>query len=387
MKPGDPYRQVDYGYGSAPARRSGFGPGLLIGLLAVSLLVLLVRTISSVTGSGFDPDAVARPITPRGDLAQDEQATIELFQAASPSVVHITRVRSSGSLFSLREVADGTGSGFVWDGGGHVVTNFHVIQGAEELRVTLADRSSWRARLVGYEPDYDLAVVRIDAPAERLRPLPVGTSDDLLVGQKVFAIGNPFGLDQTLTTGVISGLGREILSVTERPISDVIQTDAAINPGNSGGPLLDSSGRLIGVNTAIYTQSGTSAGVGFAVPVDTVNRVVPHLLRSGRVVRPGLGVLIVPDQTARSLGVEGVVISSVLPGSAAERAGMRPATRNALGEIDLGDVIVGMDGRRIQRQDDLFAILEEHEAGDRVPVRLLRGGSEVEIEVQLQSLR
>ena len=253
--------------------------------------------------------------------------------------------------------------------------------------MTLADRSSWRARLVGYEPDYDLAVVRIDAPAERLRPLPVGTSDDLLVGQKVFAIGNPFGLDQTLTTGVISGLGREILSVTERPISDVIQTDAAINPGNSGGPLLDSSGRLIGVNTAIYTQSGTSAGVGFAVPVDTVNRVVPHLLRSGRVVRPGLGVLIVPDQTARSLGVEGVVISSVLPGSAAERAGMRPATRNALGEIDLGDVIVGMDGRRIQRQDDLFAILEEHEAGDRVPVRLLRGGSEVEIEVQLQSLR
>ncbi|HTS03462.1 MAG TPA: trypsin-like peptidase domain-containing protein, partial [Thermoanaerobaculia bacterium] len=211
--------------------------------------------------------AAPRPVTARGDLASDEKATIELFQRCSPSVVYITTLaRRPVNFFEMTEVAQGTGSGFVWDRQGHIVTNFHVIENSDSLVVTLADQSNWKATLVGAEPDKDLAVLRIGAPEAKLPPILVGTSHDLKVGQKVFAIGNPFGLDETLTTGIVSALGRTIESVTGRKIQDVVQTDAAINPGNSGGPLLDSAGRLIGVNTQIASPSGASAGIGFAVP-------------------------------------------------------------------------------------------------------------------------
>ena len=244
-----------------------------------------------------------RAITPRGDLAEDEKTTIQIYEQASKSVVFITRLRLQRDYLSLnvQQVPEGTGSGFVWDKAGHIVTNYPVIQGADSAQVTLADHSSWKARTVGAYPDKDLAVLRIDAPADKLFPIAVGTSQDLKVGQKVFAIGNPFGLDQTLTTGVISALNREIESVTHRPIQGMIQTDAAINPGNSGGPLLDSAGRLIGVNTAISSPSGASAGIGFAIPVDEVNRVVPQLIAHGKVTRPGLGVQVASDQQAKRL--------------------------------------------------------------------------------------
>jgi len=243
------------------------------------------------------PRAAPRPVAARGDLAADEQATIALFKQASPSVVYITTLaRRLVGYFDVTEVPQGTGSGFLWDGSGHVVTNFHVIQGASAARVTLHDGSEWTATLVGASPDHDLAVLRIAAPRQRLAPILVGRSGDLQVGQRVFAIGNPFGLDFTLTTGIVSALGRSIPSLTGRKIEDVIQTDAAINPGNSGGPLLDSAGRLVGVNTQIASPSGASAGIGFAVPVDTVNRVVPQLIAHGKLARPWLGIAAAGDQ-------------------------------------------------------------------------------------------
>jgi S1-C subfamily serine protease len=268
----------------------------------------------------------------------------------------------------LFESPQGTGSGFVWDQEGHIITNFHVIQEASGAKVTLADNSDWEAQLVGVAPDQDLAVLSIKAPAERLHPIPVGTSANLQVGQKVFAIGNPFGLDQTLTTGIISALGREIQARTGRDITGVIQTDAAINPGNSGGPLLDSASRLIGVNTAIFSPSGSSAGIGFAVPVDTVNRVVPQLLRHGRVIRPGLGVRIADDATVTRLGLAGVLIFDVTEGSAAARAGLRGTRRDDQGRLILGDVIVAIDDNAVTSIHDLMTVLDTYKVGDQVTV-------------------
>src|SRR5688572_4674989 len=281
-----------------------------------------------------------RAVLARGSLAEDEQNNIAVFKAASVSTVHIMTTQAQRGFFSLdaTQVPKGTGTGFIWDNRGHVVTNFHVIQGGSGAAVTLSDQTTWKAALVGAFPDRDLAVLRIDAPQEKMTPLAVGTSKDLLVGQKVYAIGNPFGLDQTLTTGIISALNREIESVTQRSIRGVIQTDAAINPGNSGGPLLDSAGRLIGVNTAIY-GAGTYTGVGFAVPVDTVNRVVPQLIAHGKVVRPGLGVSIARDSLAQRLGLQGVLVIEVSPEGGAAQAGLRPTRRDASGRLVLGDVI------------------------------------------------
>jgi S1-C subfamily serine protease len=271
-----------------------------------------------------------------------------------------------------------------------VVTNFHVIQEAQAAEVTLADQSNWPARLVGFEPDKDVAVLKIEAPRTRMRPLAIGTSHDLKVGQKVFAIGNPFGLDHTLTTGVISALGREIRSVTGRAIRDVIQTDAAINPGNSGGPLLDSAGRLIGMNTAIYSPAGnptgTYIGIGFAVPVDTINRIAPQLVSHGKVVRPGLGVVLASDQVSRALGIEGVVVLDVAPSSAAQKAGIRPSRRDAEGRVRLGDVIVAVDGEAVHSADDLQSRLEKHAVGDTVSVRVRRGDQEIDVPVTVQAL-
>lgn len=239
---------------------------------------------SSWWAGGLMPDAQPRAITPRGDLAADEQATIDLFKAVSASVVHVTNVTVHNDPFGLKvqAVPRGTGTGFIWDDNGFIVTNYHVVEGANMVRVILADRSTYDSSQIWGYPDKDLAILRINAPKKKLKPIAVGTSHDLQVGQKAFAIGNPFGLDQTLTTGIVSALDREIESVSGRPIRGVIQTSAPINPGNSGGPLLDSAGRLIGVNTAILSPSGTFAGIGFAIPVDEVNRVVPRLIAHGK---------------------------------------------------------------------------------------------------------
>jgi S1-C subfamily serine protease len=335
-----------------------------------------------------DPEAAPRAVAARGDLAADEKATVELFKAASPAVVYITNIARRRDFFSLDvfEIPQGTGSGFIWDRQGYVVTNFHVLQGGNSFEVTLADHSTWDGRPVGVEPDKDLAVLKIEAPADRLRSIAVGTSHDLQVGQKVFAIGNPFGLDQTLTTGVISALGRQIRSVTGRAIKGVIQTDAAINPGNSGGPLLDSAGRLIGVNTAIYSQTGSYAGIGFAVPVDTVNGIVPQLIAHGRVVRPGLGIVPANDALAERLGVEGVLVVEVSEDGGAAAAGIRATRRDAFGRLVLGDVIVSIDGQPVRSNDDLVGLLEQRKVGDRVKVELLRGRERLEVGVVLKAL-
>ncbi len=358
------------------------------------MLVLLIAALIWLVGSRnssrfFDPNAVPRAVTPRGDLAADEQATVKLFRQASLSVVYITTAALRRDFFNLNlsEIPQGSGSGFIWDQEGHVITNFHVIRDASSAKITLADQSVWDAQLVGAAPDKDLVVLYIDAPKSRLKPLAIGTSNDLLVGQKVFAIGNPFGLDQTLTTGIISALGREITSVSNRTITGVIQTDAAINPGNSGGPLLDSAGRLIGVNTAIYSPSGASAGIGFAVPVNTVNRVVPQLIRHGRVIRPGLGVRVADDAAARRLELPGVLILRIEAGGGARAAGLRGTRRNASGRWILGDVIVGLESERVETSDDLLNALEKHQVGDTIQVEILRGGKRLSVPVRLQAMR
>ena len=370
------------------ARRSIWAS--LIIVVACTALGLVLFRESWVRGASLnDPRAAARSVTSRGELWSDEKSTIALFRQASPAVVNITAIGVERDLFTLNlyQIPQGTGSGFVWDRNGNVITNFHVIQNADAAQVTLADQSNWKARVVGVAPDKDLAVLRIDAPSNRLQPIPIGTSKDLQVGQSVFAIGNPFGLDQTLTTGVISALNREIESITRRPIQGVIQSDAAINPGNSGGPLLDSAGRLIGVNTAIYSPSGASAGIGFAIPVDIVNRIVPELIRSGKIVRPGLGVQIADEQIAQRLGVNGVLVVDVAKGSAASKAGIQPTRRDAEGRLRLGDIITMIDGKKIANPNDLFLLLEKYKVGDVVVISMLRDGKTTQAKVALEAVQ
>ncbi|MFN2387822.1 MAG: S1C family serine protease [Thermoanaerobaculia bacterium] len=371
--------------------RSSFPVVVLLLLLGAALYLVWrsprVRGGRAAVGASPASAPAARAlVVARGDLAQDEAATIALFKAASPSVVHITTVAVRADFFGRnpQRIPAGSGSGFIWDDAGHVVTNFHVIQNADEAQIALSDGSSSPARLVGVAPDRDIAVLRLTG-AKSLKALPIGSSSDLAVGQKVFAIGNPFGLDQTLTTGVISALGREIESVTRRPIRDVIQTDAAINPGNSGGPLLDSAGRLIGVNTAIYSPTGASSGIGFAIPVDTVRWIVPQLIEHRRVVRPALGVTLAPDPLAAELGVvEGVLIIDVQEGSAAAEAGLRPTLRDVrTGDIRLGDVIVEIDGKPVRSGEDLYVALERYAVGQRVRLVLLRDGARRDVTVTL----
>ena len=341
-----------------------------------------VRLWTDGRGSLFDPNAELRPVTPRGDLAADEASTIALFEAASPSVVNIATERATvrRGVFATRRtyVPEGTGSGIVWDGEGHIVTNYHVLLGANRASVTFGNGREFPAALVGGVPDRDLAVLKIEAPASLLQPLAVGSAADLRVGQKAFAIGYPFGLDQTLTVGVISGLGRTIDSLTDRPLNGVIQTDAAINPGNSGGPLLDSAGRLIGVNTAIASRSGSSSGVGFALPVEMVNATVTALIRNEPVDMtrdegpPRLGISAVRSEQLPD-GFRGVVISEVLDGTGAAAAGLVGLQRDPRGGFDLGDVILALDGETLRDLEDLLATLAEHEVGDRVRLTLERG--------------
>ena len=327
----------------------------------------------------------SRPVVERGELTAEERSLTSLFEEATPSVVYITSVvlRRDFFRFNVMEVPAGTGSGFVWDNRGNIVTNFHVIRDASRAEVTLADGSTWEASLVGYAREKDLAVLHIEAPRGRLRPIPIGTSVDLKVGQSVLAIGNPFGYDQTLTTGIVSALGREIVSPDGVPIRDVIQTDAAINPGNSGGPLLDSAGRLIGVNTAIVSPSGGYAGVGFAIPVDTVNWVVPQLIAFGKVQRPTLGVDLASDHIARRAGIKGAVVTQVEQGSGADRAGIRPAYRDRRGRVRVGDVIVAVNGEPIRTGGELGLVLETFREGDVVTVTVDRDGEEKDLEVTL----
>ena len=330
-----------------------------------------------------------RTVTPRGDLGEDEKATIKLFEETSPSVVFITTINLRRDFFStnIYKMPAGTGSGFIWDSDGHIVTNYHVIKGADEAQITLWDQSTWDAKLVGVEPDKDLAVLKIKAPDDSLKPIKIGESKNLLVGQKAFAIGNPFGFDQTLTTGVISALGREIESVTRRPITGVIQTNAAINPGNSGGPLLDSAYRLIGINTAIYSPTGSYAGIGFAVPVDTINRIVPQLIEYGKVIKPGLGINIAPDSfVSTRLNTSGVLILNVIEGGGAEKAGLKATTQSANGKISLGDIIKKVEGKNVEDSSDLFRILDSKVVGETVNVTVERDGMDLNFEVTLGAL-
>lgn len=358
--------------------------------LAVLLLLALGLWLiyNPLQRSLLNPDAEPRAVTARGDLAADEMNTIDVFRENSSSVVYVTSIALRRGFFSLNavEIPQGTGSGFVWDREGRIVTNYHVISDASRIQVTMADHSTWKAVLVGAAPDKDIAVLQISAPGTQLRPITIGTSKDLLVGQKVFAIGNPFGLDQTITSGIISALGREINAITGRTIQGVIQTDAAINPGNSGGPLLDSAGRLIGVNTAIYSPSGAYAGIGFAVPVDEVNKVVPQLIRHGKLVKPGLGVTLADERVARRLGIEGVLVLHVEKGGPAHLAGIRP-TLQSRGEIILGDVIVALDGNSVKSYEDLLKLLENYKPGQEVAVTVSRNGELFEVPVTLSVMQ
>jgi S1-C subfamily serine protease len=320
-----------------------------------------------------------------------EETVIALFEATRPSVVSIT---TSSRVFDPwrqrgQDVPRGTGSGFVWDRDGHIVTNYHVIEGASEAHVGLADGRLLPARLVGVAPSHDVAVLRVDTGRDRPAPIPLGESGNLRVGQSVLAIGNPFGLDWTLTTGIVSALDRQIPGPGGTAIEGLIQTDAAINPGNSGGPLVDSSGRLIGINTAIFSPSGSSAGIGFAVPVDTVNRVVPQLIRTGTYRPPVLGIL--HDERvnalARRQGIEGVLVLDVVPGSPAAAAGLRPARQDSSGQILPGDIVTGLGARRIATSSDLRAALDQHVPGQTVEMTLERGGREVTMQVTLAAPR
>jgi S1-C subfamily serine protease len=370
-----------------------FGPFILI-VGAVLLGVYLFSGVRELpNGPVNDPKVVARNVAPRGQRDPDEIERIELFKRSKNSVVNVDTIQVMRDYdFSVVEQQSGTGSGFIWDKEGRIVTNFHVIQPAlkrnSEIRVVLADRTPWKARIVGVSPDHDLAVLQINPSKDKLEPISIGTSSDLEVGQTVFAIGNPFGLSLTLTQGIISALDREIQSVTERPIKGVIQTDAAINPGNSGGPLLDKDGRLIGVNTAITSPTGGSVGIGYSIPIDTVNEVVPELIRQGRTAKPYLGLVTLPEQYSRKLGLEkGLIIQEVRPGSPAAKAGFRglrfnPQTRERL----LGDILVTANGQPMNRQKDLEKILNDAKVGDKIQLEVQRGDDVIQAEILLEGI-
>jgi S1-C subfamily serine protease len=350
------------------------------------LAVLLFRP--SLDGWLIQREAVPRAVTPRGDLAADEQTTIAIFETVSPSVVFITTTEQSVSPWTrdLTEVRRGTGSGFVWDDRRHIVTNWHVVADVSAAWVRLADQRSFRAELIGKSPAHDLAVLRISGVWQAPRPVAIGRSADLRVGQKVLAIGNPFGFDYSLTTGVVSALDRTIYNERSGEIRGLIQTDAAINPGNSGGPLIDSAGRLIGINTAIFSTSGTFAGIGFAVPVDTINRVVPELIARGRYVRPRIGIRgddVLSRPLLEQLGVQGVLVLGVIPGSPAEAAGLLETGIAATGEISPGDVIEQLDGEPLRSMADLIDALERYQVGDRVRLQVFRDGRRIEVPVAL----
>ncbi len=319
----------------------------------------------------------------------DEQAVIGLFEAAKGSVVFISTQERVLDYWTrnVMTVPRGTGSGFIWDEQGHVVTNLHVVQGGSSAIVKLSDGRDFEATFVGGSETHDIAVLKIVAAKDAPAPIPVGTSGDVQVGQKVFAIGNPFGLDWTLTTGIVSALDRSLSEEDGRVIQHLIQTDAAINPGNSGGPLLDSAGRLIGMNTAIFSPSGASAGIGFAVPVDTINRVAPELIANGRYAPPSLGIEVdemLSRAVARQLGVQGAAIARVQQGGTGERAGLRGARLERRNSIVPGDVIVAVNGKEVDSGALLSARLDDYKPGDTVRLKVWREGKEIELTAELQ---
>jgi S1-C subfamily serine protease len=374
---------MEYRMTRKPVIRRAAWAGVVV--LAVIVAVWAVRGMLQRETA----QAAPREVTPRGALFPSEQATIDLFERSRGSVVYITTQERVMDVWTRNvfNIPRGSGSGFAWDDRGHLVTNYHVVAGASGARVKLSDGRDAAASLVGVSAAHDLAVLKIDV-SKQPPPLPIGSSDDLRVGQTTLAIGNPFGLDWTLTTGVVSAIDRSLPSEDGRSVIEhLIQTDAAINPGNSGGPLLDSAGRLIGVNTAIFSPSGASAGVGFAVPVATVNRVVPQLIASGKYVRPTIGIQV--DERLNELltertGVTGVAVLRVAPGSPAEAAGLRGVTSRDDGTIVPGDVIVAIGGRPVEDVPHLMSRLDDHRIGESVRLTVLRSGRKVEISVTLQ---
>jgi 2-alkenal reductase len=353
-----------------------FWRSLALGALILCAVLIGERYYRDYSLTAYEP----RLVSVRGDLAGDEKRTIELFRAVAPSVVSI---QASGSPNPMSQEGGGaSGSGFIWDRAGHIVTNNHVIENARRIAVVLDDGRTLEATLMGTAPWSDLAVLKLRSPPPELKPIAVGGSADLQVGQTVFAIGNPFGLSRTLTQGIVSATGRRLPTEGGREVSNVVQTDAAINPGNSGGPLVDSAGRLIGVNTAILSPAGASAGVGFAIPADTVNRIVPALIKDGRAPIPGIGIASIPEEIGARAGVRGVIIANVLPGSAAANAGLRGITPGG----DIGDVIVAANGKPVAKIADLAAELESAGIGGRVPLTVLRDGSRRQVEVAVQDI-
>jgi len=327
------------------------------------------------------------PALALGRLTAEETRTVEMFKRSRPSVVFITTLRKAKDSFTqdVMDVPLGEGTGFVWDKSGHIVTNLHVVRGSGSVQVTVTlpngkDTRDYVGRIIGSDGDKDVAVLAIDVPPEDrqlLQPLPVGRSAEIMVGQRVFVIGNPFGLDHTLTSGLVSAVDREISSgVNGRPIQGVIQTDAAINPGNSGGPLLDSSGYVIGMTTAIYSASGASNGVGFAVPVDAIRTSVEQILANGRVVRPVMGIGFAPDATASQLGIQGILVLECERGGPADRAGIRGTSRDPYGRLRLGDIIVGVNGKPVRSAGDLYKALEGLEVGQRILVEVVKEGKD-----------
>ena len=365
-------------------------PAWMVSLLLLAVAGIMLQNAGYLPGFGGRAARESRPITPRGDLSEDEKSTIQIFREASPSVVHITTLTHHRDRlsFKIMEIREGTGTGFIYDDAGHVVTNFHVVSKGQAAKVMLADNSSWDATLVGYELDKDIAVLKIEAPPGRLKKVAIGESAGLQVGQKVFAIGSPFGLDQTLTTGVISGLGRELQSMNGRSIEGVIQTDAAINPGNSGGPLLDSAGRVIGVNTMIVSESGAFSGIGFAVPVDIVNQVVPDLIKSSRMERVVPGFKLFDESFTRRLGItRGALVERVFENSGAEEAGIRETLSDDDWTIYPGDIVVEIAGRPIRTESDMARALTGKKPGEEVSVVVIRENQTVKLKLKLQAAK
>jgi len=372
-----------------PTRPDPFARRMVIIALAIAALMLLWRTLPLIESLFVPEKGEIRTVTARGDLALDERTTIELFEQSRDSVVFISTTKLVRDIWTRNvfAVPRGNGSGFFWDDAGHIVTNFHVIQGASEAMVKLADGRDYKATLIGVSPSHDIAVLKIGVGFKRPSPIPIGTSNDLKVGQKVFAIGNPFGLDWTLTTGIISALDRSLASENGPAIEHLIQTDAAINPGNSGGPLLDSAGRLIGINTAIYSPSGASAGIGFAVPVDTIMRVVPQIIDKGKYIRPSLGISVderFNDRIVQLLNIRGVVILSVAPGSAAEKAGLKGASISIEGSITPKDIIIAINGKKVESVSKLLARIDDFNVGDIVTLTVFRNEQIREVDITLQ---
>jgi S1-C subfamily serine protease len=352
--------------------------------LAVIAAVLVALTLSNIRYSPWT-NTSARTVDQRGPLSDAERANIELFERVSPSVVQVAAQSAAANPLAEDEGGEGaageaSGTGFVWDNAGHVVTNNHVVQNASEVAVRFASGEVAQAEIIGVAPNYDLAVLRIKSARQLPPPVALGSSTELKVGQSAFAIGNPFGLDQSLTSGIISALKRRLPTSSGREISNVIQTDTAINPGNSGGPLLDSAGRLIGVNTAIISPSGSSAGIGFAIPADIVNRVVPELIKNGRVPTPGIGIVAASEAVSTKLGVEGVIVVRTAPGSPAERAGIRGVD---LGSGAIGDVIVQADGKPVHRLSDLTDQIEQVGAGKSIRISVKRGSQTRDINIDI----